>query len=86
ALLPSYLERDGSSLIYMVDDLIKKSKHPESGFYLNNLGELATTLNRLENKKQKTLLIGVSFALLDLVEEFQLNLNHTIVMETGGMK
>jgi len=86
ALLPSYLERDGSSLIYMVDDLIKKSKHPESGFYLNNLGELATTLNRLEDKKQKTLLIGVSFALLDLVEEFQLNLNHTIVMETGGMK
>ena len=54
ALLPSYLERDGSSLIYMVDDLIKKSKHPESGFYLNNLGELATTLNRLEDKKQKT--------------------------------
>lgn len=86
ALLPSYLERDGSSLIYMVDDLIKKSKHPESGFYLNNLAELATTLNHLEDKKQKTILIGVSFALLDLVEEFQLNLNHTIVMETGGMK
>lgn len=86
ALLPSYLERDGSSLIYMVDDLIKKSKHPESGFYLNNLADLSMTLNRLESKGQKTLLIGVSFALLDLVEQFQFSLKNTIVMETGGMK
>lgn len=86
ALLPSYLERDGSSLIYMVDDLIQKSKHQESGFYLNNLQDLAKTLNRLEAKGQKTLLIGVSFALLDLVEQFQFSLKHTIVMETGGMK
>ncbi|WP_417871663.1 acyl transferase [Winogradskyella sp.] len=86
ALLPSYLERDGSSLIYMVDDLIQKSKHPESGFYLNNLQDLAKTLNKLEAKGQKTLLIGVSFALLDLVEQFQFSLKHTIVMETGGMK
>lgn len=86
ALLPSYLERDGSSLIYMVDDLIQKSKHPESGFYLNNLADLAKTLNKLEANGQKTLLIGVSFALLNLVEQFQFNLKHTIVMETGGMK
>ncbi|WP_299097264.1 acyl transferase [uncultured Winogradskyella sp.] len=86
ALLPSYLERDGSSLIYMVDDLIQKSKHPESGFYLNNLQDLAKTLNMLEAKGQKTLLIGVSFALLDLVEQFQFSLKHSIVMETGGMK
>ena len=86
ALLPSYLERDGSSLIYMVDDLIQKSKHPESGFYLNNLQDLAKTLNILEAKGQKTLLIGVSFALLDLVEQFQFSLKNTIVMETGGMK
>lgn len=86
ALLPSYLERDGSSLIYMVDDLIQKSKHQESGFYLNNLQDLAKTLNRLEAKGQKTLLIGVSFALLDLVEQFQFSLKHTLVMETGGMK
>ena len=86
ALLPSYLERDGSSLIYMVDDLISKSKQPESGFYLNNLEDLAQTLNQLETRKQKTLLIGVSFALLNLVEQFQFHLNHTIVMETGGMK
>jgi len=86
ALLPSYLERDGSSLIYMVNDFISASKHPKSGFYLNNLDELAETLQNLEQKNQKTLLIGVSFALLDLVEKFQLNLNNTIVMETGGMK
>lgn len=86
ALLPSYLERDGSSLIYMVNDLIKKSNRPESGFYLNNLEDLAKTLEQLEARKQKTILIGVSFALLDLVEQFQFQLNHTIVMETGGMK
>ncbi|MBL85795.1 MAG: acyl transferase [Winogradskyella sp.] len=86
ALLPSYLERDGSSLIYMVDDLIQKSKHPESGFYLNNLQDLTKTLKSLEAQNQKTLLIGVSFALLDLVEQFQFSLKHTIVMETGGMK
>lgn len=86
ALLPSYLERDGSSLVYMVNDLIKKSNQAESGFYLNNLDDLAKTLIQLEAKKQKTLLIGVSFALLDLVEQFKLNLKHTIVMETGGMK
>ena len=86
ALLPSYLERNGSSLIYMADDLIKKSKHPESGFYLNNHKDLAQTLGQLEAKNQKTLLIGVSFALLDLVEQFKFKLNHTIVIETGGMK
>jgi phenylacetate-coenzyme A ligase PaaK-like adenylate-forming protein len=86
ALLPSYLERKGSSLVYMVNDLISKSKQPESGFYLNNLEELANTIHKLEAKGQKTLLIGVSFALLDLVGQFQFNLNHTTVMETGGMK
>ncbi|EDP71186.1 hypothetical protein FBALC1_01842 [Flavobacteriales bacterium ALC-1] len=86
ALLPSYLERNGSSLIYMINDLIVKSKQPKSGFYLSNLKDLANTLNQLEAKGQRTLLIGVSFALLDLVEQFQFNLNHTIVMETGGMK
>ncbi len=86
ALLPSYLERQGSSLVYMVDDLIQKSKHKESGFYLNNLEELAEMLSDLDQKGQKILLIGVSFALLDLVENYQFNLNNTIVMETGGMK
>lgn len=86
ALLPSYLEREGSSLIYMVNDLIEKSKHPESGFYLDNMDELATALNRLNQVGQKTILIGVSFALLDLVERHQFKLSDTIVMETGGMK
>ena len=86
ALLPSYLERNNSSLVYMVNDLIKKSNNPESGFYLDNLEALKDTLIRLESKGQKTLLIGVSFALLDLVELHQFKLKNTIVMETGGMK
>lgn len=86
ALLPSYKEREGSSLIYMVDDLIKKSKHPQSNYYLNNYEELATTLKGLENKKQKTILFGVTYALLDLAEVFPLKLEHIIIMETGGMK
>lgn len=85
-LLPSYLERTGSSLIYMVNHFIKHSPHPESNFYLNNLDELYKTLQSLESQGKKTLLIGVSFALLDFVEQYQLRLNHTIVMETGGMK
>ena len=85
-LLPSYLEREGSSLIYMVDSMIKTSKHPESGFYLNNLSELQETLTTLDSGGKKVLLIGVSFALLDLVETYQFNLKNTIVMETGGMK
>ena len=86
ALLPSYLEREGSSLIYMVDSLIKASNHKYSGFYLNNLHEISTTLKRLDKQGKKVLLVGVSFALLDLVEAYSFNLNNTIVMETGGMK
>ncbi|PWK18975.1 LuxE/PaaK family acyltransferase [Xanthomarina spongicola] len=86
ALLPSYLERDGSSLIYMVDSLIKQSKKPKSGFYLDNYSELKDTLIQLDAQSEKVLLIGVSFALLDLVEEHQFELKNTIVMETGGMK
>ncbi len=86
ALLPSYLEREGSSLIYMVDSMIRESKHPESGFYLNNISELKDQLMTLDGKGKKTLLIGVSFALLDLVETHTFNLDNTIVMETGGMK
>lgn len=86
ALLPNYLERQGSSLVYMVDDLIKKSKHPESGFYLHDVKGLADMLQSLQAQKRKVLLIGVSFALLDLIEQYQFRLDHTIVMETGGMK
>lgn len=86
ALLPNYLERQGSSLVYMVDDLIKKSKHSESGFYLHDVKGLADMLQSLQAQKRKVLLIGVSFALLDLIEQYQFQLDHTIVMETGGMK
>jgi len=86
ALLPNYLERKGSSLVYMVNDLIQKTENPESGFYLNNLDELAKKLIALDKKGQKVLLIGVSFALLDLIEKYQFNLKNTLVMETGGMK
>ena len=86
ALLPSYLEREGSSLVYMVEDMIQESKQPKSGFYLNNLDALKKTLFELETSGQKTLLIGVSYALLDLVEFHQFELKHTIIMETGGMK
>jgi len=86
ALLPNYLEREGSSLIYMVNDLIQKSKKSASGFYLNNTVELAQKLKELDAKGEKVLLIGVTFALLDLIEQEQFDLQHTIVMETGGMK
>jgi len=86
ALLPNYLEREGSSLVFMVADLIQKSKKPESGFYLDNMQELAEKLTELDKTGQKTLLIGVSFALLDLIEMQQFNLKNTIIMETGGMK
>lgn len=86
ALLPSYLEREGSSLIYMVNALITQSKKPKSGFYLDNLSELKNTLIQLDSKGEKVLLIGVSFALLDLVEKHRFHLTNTIVMETGGMK
>jgi len=86
ALLPNYLERKGSSLVYMVDDLIRKSKQEESGFYLNNLEDLAKKLAQLNHQHKKVLLIGVSFALLDLIEKHQFKLTNTIIMETGGMK
>lgn len=86
-LLPSYLEREGSSLIYMVNDLIEKSKDSRSGFYLNQLDELAELLRVLDTtSSKKILLIGVSFALLDLIEKYQFSLKNTIIMETGGMK
>jgi phenylacetate-coenzyme A ligase PaaK-like adenylate-forming protein len=86
ALLPSYLERQGSSLVYMADHLIKASAHPKSGFYLDELDKLAATLIELDASGTKILLIGVSFALLNLVEKHHFDLRNTIVMETGGMK
>src|SRR5690606_35454912 len=86
ALLPSYLERDGSSLIYMVEHLIDRSNNPNSGFYLYEMDALIAKLELLEESGQKTILIGVSYALLDLIEKRKFRLKNTIVMETGGMK
>jgi len=86
ALLPSYLEREGSSLVFMVDELVKQSKNSNSGFYLNNRFDLIERLEILEKTNQKTILLGVSYALLDLIETKQFQLKNTLVMETGGMK
>jgi phenylacetate-coenzyme A ligase PaaK-like adenylate-forming protein len=86
ALLPSYLEREDSSLVYMVDILIKKSQSSHSGFYLNNIDELIDKLQYLEEQGKRTLLIGVSYALLDLIEKKTFLLKNTKVLETGGMK
>jgi hypothetical protein len=85
-LLPSYLERSNSSLVFMVDELIRKSGHEQSGFYLHEYDKLLGTLKALEEKKQKTLLIGVTFALLDFAGQHSFPLKHTTIMETGGMK
>jgi phenylacetate-coenzyme A ligase PaaK-like adenylate-forming protein len=86
ALLPSYLEREGSSLIYMAEDLVKSSENPDSGFYLYNHDDLYRQLKKQQQAKKPTLLIGVTFALLDFVEQYQLDFPELIVMETGGMK
>lgn len=86
ALLPNYQEKEGSSLIYMVNDLITKSKHPNSGFYLHNLEELSKTIKEMEEEEQKVILFGVTYALLDFAEQYPQHLKHTIIMETGGMK
>ena len=86
ALLPSYLEREGSSLIYMVEDLIQMTNNHESGFYLHNHEELIEKLIRLDSSGQNVILIGVTYALLDLIEKHPFQLQNTIIMETGGMK
>ena len=86
ALLPSYLERNNSSLVMMANTLIQKSQHAQSDFYLNDLNKLHHTLLQVEKQQQKTLLIGVTFALLDFAEQYPFQLQHTTIMETGGMK
>jgi len=86
ALLPTYLEREHSSLVYMVEKLMKESNHPDSGFFLNNPNELNDRLIKLKNKNVKIFLLGVTYALLDLFEQFPLNLSNAIIVETGGMK
>jgi len=86
ALLPSYLERGGSSLVYMAEKLIAASGDAQSGYYLNDLEGLAEMLRRSEAEGRRTLLLGVTFALLDLAEKFPMPLRHCVIMETGGMK
>lgn len=86
ALLPSYLERDGSSLVFMVQQFIKESQYPTSNFFLNHQNELVETLRKNKEEKIPSLLIGVSFALLDFAEENPQDLSHCLIMETGGMK
>lgn len=86
ALLPSYLEREGSSLIEMINYFITRSCTAHSGFYLRNHKELVEKLTMLKNDSRKVILWGVSFALLDLAETFQLDLSNCIIIETGGMK
>lgn len=86
ALLPSYQERGNSSLVFMMDRLIKESGHPLSGFYKNNLDELLSNIDKARSENQKVILLGVSFALLDLAEKYSPDLSGVIVMETGGMK
>lgn len=86
ALLPSYLERSGSSLIAMMEYFIRKSKSGYSGFYLNDFTRLLNDIESLSNSGRKIILWGVSFALLDLAEQFQIDLSHCEIFETGGMK
>jgi hypothetical protein len=86
ALLPSYLEREGSSLIYMVKDLIESTNNTESGFYLHNHEALIEKLITLDASGQNVILIGVTYALLDLIEKQKFQLKNTFIMETGGMK
>ena len=86
ALLPNYMENKQSSLIFMVNELIQRSGHEESGFYLDNLEELANNLIKLKTQQTKILLLGVSYALLDLAEKFPMDLSNVTIMETGGMK
>ena len=86
ALLPSYLERNGSSLVFMAEKLIRTSVHSESGFYLNEYEQLSNVLKQLKSKGKKTILLGVTYALLDLAEQFPVDFQELIIMETGGMK
>ena len=86
ALLPSYLEREGSSLIYMTDKLIKATQSPGSGFYLDEYKKLFSILEQLKKEKRKTILFGVTYALLDFIFSFKINFPGLIIMETGGMK
>ncbi len=86
ALLPSYMERTGSSLIYMINELMLISQHPDNGYYLNEYEDIGMKISSLENRQQKYILFGVTYALLDFADSYNTKLSYGIVMETGGMK
>ena len=86
ALLPSYLERSNASLVHMARTWMERSGHADNGFYLNEWEALSTVLRALRDEDQPTILLGVTFALLDFAEQYPMGLGHTIVIETGGMK
>ncbi|MBN3036022.1 MAG: acyltransferase [Bacteroidales bacterium] len=86
ALLPSYLEREGSSLVHMAERLIRLSGHPDSGFYLQNTDDLDRKLREMQESDTRVLLLGVTFALLDFARQYRTPLTGAVVMETGGMK
>jgi phenylacetate-coenzyme A ligase PaaK-like adenylate-forming protein len=86
ALLPGYLERKGSSLVFMVNELMKLSGNQHNGFYLRDFKQLHQKIDNLNQQGQKFLLIGVSYALLDFAREFPIDAGNGIIMETGGMK
>jgi len=85
-LLPSYLEQQNSSLVYMVNHLINRTKKQDSGFYLYDLAAFAKKIQTLSDSGQKTIVFGVGFALLDVVKKYKFNLNDVLIFETGGMK
>jgi hypothetical protein len=86
ALLPAYLERTGSSLVFMADDFMQQSNYPESGFFLDDYAALVRQLIHCREQKIPVLLLGVSFALWDLAEQYPMDLGNFLIMETGGMK
>jgi phenylacetate-coenzyme A ligase PaaK-like adenylate-forming protein len=86
SLLPSYTERENSSLVYMMDGLIRQSGNPAGGFFINNTDDMLAGIRKWKSEKKNILLVGVSFALLDLAEQGSPDLSGVIVMETGGMK
>lgn len=86
ALLPSYIERGDSSLVYMLKTLMDESGHPDNGFFISNMDKLASTLTRLEKQGQKVFFTGVTWALLEFSARYPVPLRNTIILETGGMK
>lgn len=86
SLLPNYRERKGSSLVWMIDELISQSQHKNSGFFLNDYTKLNNVLIQNEKERKKTILFGVTYALIEFAQQFPQKLENTIIIETGGSK